>query len=76
MNTQGQEQAIQQFTIFCLESYKADLTITGKTALRQFEESNVFSYLSEGYEVLHTQGQAYIVADIKEYIQHHKASIS
>ncbi|MDR1004530.1 MAG: DUF3791 domain-containing protein [Prevotellaceae bacterium] len=71
-----QEHTIQQFVIFCLESYKADRTISGAKALSDFEECDVFSYLSEGYEVLHTQGQAYIVADIKDYIQHRKQQYS
>jgi hypothetical protein len=66
------EEAIQQFIIFCLESYKIDKHITGAEALHDFEQYDVFSYLTDGYEVLHTQGQAYIVADIKDFIEHHR----
>jgi hypothetical protein len=66
----SQEEAIQQFIIFCLESYKVDKHLTGAEALRDFEQYDIFSYLAEGYDVLHTQGQAYLVADIKDFIRH------
>jgi hypothetical protein len=58
----------QQFIVFCLEIYKAATGLTGKEALDDFEKYDVFSYLTEGFEVLHTQGQAYLVADIQNYI--------
>lgn len=66
------QQAIERFIIFCIESYKAVKQIDGNEALKEFEEYDVFTYLTEGYEVLHTQGKQYIVADIEEYIANRK----
>jgi hypothetical protein len=63
---------IQQFIVFCLESYKTTAGLTGKEALLDFEKYDVFSYLTEGFEVLHTQGREYLVADIQDYIQHRR----
>jgi hypothetical protein len=67
-----EEEAIQHFIIFCLESYKIHESINGAEALHRFEQYDLFGYLTEGYEVLHTQGQAYILADIEDYIKHHQ----
>lgn len=44
--------------------------MSGAEALKEFEQYDVVSYLTEGFEVLHTQGREYIVADIKDYIHH------
>lgn len=40
---------------------------------KKFEQYEVFSYLIEGFEVLHTQSREYMVADIEEYMNHKKA---
>ncbi len=64
------DDAIEQFIIFCLESYKTKNRLTGVQAYNDFERYGVFSYLKQGFEVLHTQGQDYIVADIEDYIKH------
>lgn len=66
------QQAIEKFIIFCLESYKAAKQIDGSEALKDFEEYDVFTFLTEGYDVLHTQGRQYIVADIEQYIANRK----
>ena len=63
---------IQHFQLFCLESYRSSLGITGNMALTEFKRANVFDYLASGYEVLHTQGKNYLIADIKEFIDHRK----
>jgi hypothetical protein len=63
---------INQFIIFCLESYKSALNLNGAQALKDFEDYDVFSYLTTGFEVLHTQGREWIVADIQDYIANRK----
>ncbi len=59
---------IQQFQLFCMESYKVEKKITGKRALKDFEKKDVFNFLEIGYEVLHTQGKQYLVAEIIDFI--------
>jgi hypothetical protein len=63
---------IQHFQIFCLESYRSVTGISGQAALMEFRRNNVFDYLSTGYEVLHTQGKNYLVADIVDFIERRK----
>lgn len=56
------------FTVFCLESYKQAHSVSGKEALKMFDDYNVFEYISSFYDVLHSSGQDYIVHDIDAYI--------
>ncbi len=63
---------IQQFQVFCLESYRISKRISGIAALNEFNRTHVFEYLTAGYEVLHTQGKNYLVADINDFIERRK----
>jgi len=60
---------IAKFQLFCLENYKAARGIAGKDALVDFKHYHVFDFLSENYEVLHTQGKNYILTEINNYIE-------
>jgi hypothetical protein len=62
---------IYKFIIFCLEHYRYFRRITAMQALSLFRRTGAFQYLAEGYEVLHTQGRDYIVADIDDFIRNH-----
>ena len=48
------------FTVFCLESYKIAHHLTGKAALKVFNDNKVFDYIKSFYDVLHSMGR-YIV---------------
>jgi len=63
---------INKFIIFCLEHYRYFKQITALQALVLFRQTGVFQYLSEGYDLLHTQGKAYIISDIDDFINNHK----
>jgi len=56
------------FKVFCLERYKSEHNIKGREAFRIFKECGVLDYLTSYYDVLHTFGDKYIVADIDEFI--------
>jgi len=63
---------IYKFIIFCLEHYRRLRQITAMQALLLFRQTGVFQYLTEGYDVLHTQGKEYIIADIEDFIKNHQ----
>ena len=56
------------FTIFCLENYKAEKGLTGKEVDALFRQYEVYDYLHEFYDVLHTTSRQYIMSDIDRYI--------
>ena len=61
---------ILSFKVFCLESYKAVHSLSGKTALDIFLKHSVFDYITSCYDVLHSNGRLFIVSDIDDYIAH------
>ena len=56
------------FKVFCLERYKSEHKMKGDEAFRVFKEYGVLDYLTSFYDVLHSFGEKYIVADIDEFI--------
>jgi len=63
------EKKINDFIIFCLEHYRQKEELTGKQAYELFETYKVFEYLYNGYEMLHTQGAAWLMNDIDEFLR-------
>jgi hypothetical protein len=63
---------IQQFQLFCLESYRTQIGISGIKALDDFKKFKVFDYLAAGYDVLHTQGKIFLLADINDFLNRRK----
>ncbi|MEA1910785.1 MAG: DUF3791 domain-containing protein [Spirochaetota bacterium] len=64
------------FTVFCLESYKTAYRLTGKEVINIFDKYNVINYIESFYDVLHSTGQEYIVADIDKFIKSRKNNSS
>lgn len=64
-----------RFTIFCMESYKIHKALTGRQVFQLFEKYDVFDYILEFYDVLHTTGYQYINNDIDIYLQARNAVI-
>ena len=60
------------FLSFCVEAYKMRHGMSGEAVFTLFDEKGVTQYLMEYYDVLHTQGEKWIVADIDEFIQKHQ----
>lgn len=62
------------FAIFCLESYKAHKSLSGKQVVDLFLQYDVFDYLTQFYDVLHTTGYQYINQDIDMYLKARNAA--
>ena len=60
------QQDIALFLSFCIEQYKAAKGMTGKEAMQELDRYGVLEYLSEFYDVLHTQGRQWSLADIQD----------
>lgn len=69
MGVSAMDRKINDFVIFCLEYYKQKNNLTGKEVYNIFEKYDVFEYLSEGYDVLHTQGKDWLMNDIEEFLK-------
>ena len=60
---------IVKFKAFCLERYKYAHNLRGSEALNLFKQYGVMEYIDSFYDVLHTFGDKYIVANIHEFIE-------
>lgn len=63
------EKKINDFVVFCLEAYKFEKKLSGKEVYELFEKYGVIKYLQEGYDVLHTQGDKWLMNDIDEFLK-------
>lgn len=63
------------FAIFCIENYKVHRALTGKQVAELFQTYDVYDYIREFYDVLHTTGHQYINHDIDCYLQARNAII-
>lgn len=56
------------YVICIIEEYKKCYKIEGQEIIELFKEYNVFEYLIEFYDILHTQSISYGVEDIHKFI--------
>ena len=59
---------VVKFKAFCLERYKHAHNLNGSEVLSLFVKYGVMDYIRSYYDVLHTFGDKYIVADIEKFI--------
>lgn len=63
---------IAYFLSLCIEQYKVKQGLSGEDTMNLFEKYNVLSYLSDNFEVLHTQGRQWLMEEIEDYITKRK----
>ncbi|MDR3210823.1 MAG: DUF3791 domain-containing protein [Planctomycetota bacterium] len=59
------------FSVFCVEALAEELKTTGDKVYQMLtEDSDIFdSYILPFYDILHTQGKEWIVADLLELMK-------
>ena len=62
------EKDIALFVAFCIEEYGAAKGMSGEPVLDLFSKDGLVDYLSEFYDVLHTQGRQWLIDEIDEFI--------
>ena len=63
---------ITYFISFCIEQYMIEKGINEDEVISIFSEYGVLDYLKDYFDVLHTQGRQWLVADIEEFINTRK----
>ncbi len=59
---------ISYFIAFCIEQYKTAKGLQGEDVAKLFFDKGVDNYLSDNYEVLHTQSHQWLIEEIDEYL--------
>lgn len=60
---------INEFIVFCIEIYKEKYNMSGEETYDLFSKYGVLDYLNEGFDVLHTEGEGWLMDDIKTYLE-------
>lgn len=63
---------IAYFLSFCIEQYKMKHGFSGEEVMNLFEEYNVLQYLSDNFEILHTQSRQWLIEEIEDYINNQR----
>ena len=63
------EEKLLEFVSFCIEMYAKKHKQSGADVVVLFENNGVFEYLEKAYDMLHTQGENYIVCEIEEFLE-------
>ena len=68
---------ILEFCIFCIEKLKDDLGISGKEAYDLLTKKTdlLYTYIVDNFDSLHSQGEGYIVDDIKDVLKRKQVSL-
>ncbi len=60
------------FVAFCIEQYKAAKKMNGSKVAELFFSNGVSEYLSEHFDVLHTQSRQWLIEEIDEFLNKRK----
>ena len=58
------------FIIYCLEEYRCARKLTGRQVITIFNKYNVYGFIENSYDALHTYDGEEIVWNINEYVRH------
>lgn len=64
-----EEKDVALFVAFCIEEYGAAKGMNGEQVLDLFSKYGLVDYLSEFYDVLHTQSRQWLIEEIDEFIE-------
>lgn len=59
---------IAEFVAFSIEMFAKAKHLSGAAVASLFGKSGAIGYLVRGYDVLHTMGEAWLVADMEDYL--------
>ncbi|MDR0547496.1 MAG: DUF3791 domain-containing protein [Dysgonamonadaceae bacterium] len=59
----------KKFVVFAIEEYRNRKGIDGETAIGLLEKSGLLQYIEDGFDILHTCGSEYLIADFDDYLK-------
>jgi hypothetical protein len=60
---------VAEFVSFCIEVFASAKKKPGADVIRLFDSCGLVDYLDECYDVLHTQGREWLIADMEDYLK-------
>ena len=66
------ERDIAYFVSWCIEEYKSVAGLGGTATMELLDKYGILQYLTDNFEVLHTQSRQWLMEEITEKIEQHK----
>ena len=60
---------VAEFISFCIEMFAKAKRLSGERVAAIFASCGAIDYLDSGYDLLHTQGEGWLVADLDEFLK-------
>ena len=60
---------VAEFVSFCIEMFAKAKRLSGDKVAAVFQSCGAIDYLDSGYDVLHTQGERWLVSDLEESLR-------
>lgn len=60
---------VAEFVSFCIEMFAKAKNLSGDRVAAAFESSGAIAYLDSGYDLLHTQGEGWLVSDLDDFLK-------
>jgi len=67
--TDSQLDKERMFYVFCIEKYSTLTTMPATEVLALFQKHDVYNFTTTNYDVLHSQGEEYILNEIATYLK-------
>ena len=60
---------VAEFISFCIEMFAKAKMLSGDRVAALFESCGAIEFLDSGYDLLHTQGEDWLVAELDEFLK-------
>ena len=57
------------FVVYCIEEFRWANKLTGRQVIAIFAKHNVYSFIEDSYEALHTYGSEDILWNLRDYLE-------
>ena len=64
-----------KFLIYCIERYRNIKGLSGVEVVKLFNEYGIMDFIRQFFDLLHINGDEYIVQEIDDYIAEQKAGL-
>ncbi len=64
-----------KFLIYCIERYRNVKGLSGAEVVKLFNEYGIMDFIRQFFDLLHINGDEYIVQEIDDYIAEQKAGL-
>lgn len=60
---------IVKYIVFIIEEYKKRQKLSGSRVTNYFQDNNIYNFIINNYEALHTQSTENVLLDINEFVK-------